>query len=543
MAIIHPRLIHPLTPPHGGYKLELKLLELLRMGLPDNFDVFHGLTWSTVHSSVQKFGELDLTVVSPQGQILILEVKAGSVYVQDGLLFKDYHQEKPKDIGHQLGRQHGALKKRLKQAHMNHVEVQSFLVLPDHKLLSEGLSYPRERVIDSTQMDQFCTLVRTSFAVLEDEPDRQLLLNFLSNEFDVVPDVGAQISAIQSSSAHLSNGLATWVPRITHEGNTFIVEATAGSGKTQLALKLLRNAALKKERALYVCYNRPLADHLQTLAPSHTEVATFHQHCDDYAKQQGHTPDFSNSKVYDELAKIYMADAPKISARFDLLVIDESQDFNLEWVDALSQELKSNGRMYVLGDDNQKLYERDAFDLAGAVRMTCTDNFRSPQNVVHAINKLNLIDQPIVACSDHEGESPNFYTHDDQPGSHTAALNLCLQNLWAQGIDPSQVVLVTYRGLEKSKVMSLSHAGGKRISRPVRDADGNSTWTEGELKVETVNRFKGQSAPVVVFCEIDFDELSVVNARKLFVGMTRGQLKVDLVLSNKAAELLLANTE
>jgi hypothetical protein len=48
---------------------------------------------------------------------------------------------------------------------------------------------------------------------------------------------------------------------------------------------------------------------------------------------------------------------------------------------------------------------------------------------------------------------------------------------------------------------------------------------------------------VVVFCEIDFDELSVVNARKIFVGMTRGQLKVDLVLSNKAAQLLLANTD
>ena len=126
MAIIHPRLIHPLAPPHGGYKLELKLLELLRMGLPDNFDVFHGLTWSTVHSSVQKFGELDLTVVSPQGQILILEVKAGSVYAQHGSLFKDYNNEKPKDIGHQLGRQHGALKKRLKKAHRNHVEVQSF---------------------------------------------------------------------------------------------------------------------------------------------------------------------------------------------------------------------------------------------------------------------------------------------------------------------------------------------------------------------------------------------------------------------------------
>jgi hypothetical protein len=46
-----------------------------------------------------------------------------------------------------------------------------------------------------------------------------------------------------------------------------------------------------------------------------------------------------------------------------------------------------------------------------------------------------------------------------------------------------------------------------------------------------------------VFCEIDFEELNVVNARKIFVGMTRGQLKVELVLSDRAAQLLLANAE
>ena len=91
--------------------------------------------------------------------------------------------------------------------------------------------------------------------------------------------------------------------------------------------------------------------------------------------------------------------------------------------------------------------------------------------------------------------------------------------------------------------MELAQAGGKKTKRPVQVEDGNWAWTEGDLIIETVGRFKGQSAPVVVFCEIDFEELNLVNARKLFVGMTRGQLKVDLVLSNKAAELLLANTE
>ncbi len=123
------------------------------------------------------------------------------------------------------------------------------------------------------------------------------------------------------------------------------------------------------------------------------------------------------------------------------------------------------------------------------------------------------------------------------------ALNECLNKLWSEGIDPSQVVLVTYRGLEKSKVMSMDYAGGKKIKRPVRLADGSWALSDGDLGVETVNRFKGQSAPVVVFCEIDFDELTVVNSRKLFVGMTRGQLRVELVLSDKAAQLLAANIE
>ena len=543
MAIIHPRLSPPLAHKHGGYKLELTLLELLRTGLPDNFDVFHGLTWSTVYNDIQKFGELDLTVVSPQGHILILEVKGGSVYTLNGMLLKDYNREKPKDIGQQVGRQHGAIRQRLKNAHLKEVHVEAFLVLPEHKLLSEGLSYPRERIIDSTQMDQFCSLVKSSFSLTSAMPDRKLLLDFLSNEFDLVPDVGAQISAIQSSSAHLSNGLATWVPRIKHDSNIYIIDATAGSGKTQLALKLLKSAALNGERALYVCFNRPLADHIQTLAPGQTEVATFHRHCDEYATQHGHNPDFSKEGVYGELVKVYMAESANLTPKFDLLVIDESQDFAPEWVQALINELKTNGRLYVLGDENQQIYNQEAFDLPGAVRISCTDNFRSPQKVVHDINKLKLIDQRIVACSDHLGEAPGIYTFDETTDGHGKALNKCLLNLWAQGIGPSQVVVVTFRGLDNSKVMKLAQAGGKRTKRPVPTEGGHWTWTEGDLLVETVSRFKGQSAPVVVFCEIDFEELSQSNARKLFVGMTRGQLKVELVMSERAATLLSGNLD
>jgi superfamily I DNA and RNA helicase len=57
--------------------------------------------------------------------------------------------------------------------------------------------------------------------------------------------------------------------------------------------------------------------------------------------------------------------------------------------------------------------------------------------------------------------------------------------------------------------------------------------------VESVYRYKGQSMPVVVLCEIDFEELTEKDKRKLFVGLTRGQVRVDVVMSEKSASLLL----
>jgi len=541
MAIIHPHkaLSGPITA--GDYR-EQDLLLQLRDGLPDSFDVFHGLGWSAMHDHQQQFGELDLTVVSPDGQVLILEVKAGDVLSQDGKLIKSYGHDNIKNIGHQARKQHSVLRHRLKEAGLSHVHVDAMLVLPDHRLGSEGLAYPRERMVDATQMPAFCSIVRSSFSSgLQPEGDRRALMDFLGSQYQLYPDVGTQIGQVQQVSMRLSGGLATWVPRISHESQVYVVEATAGSGKTQLALKLLRDAAQQKQRARYVCFNRPLADHLQTLAPSRVEVTTFHQLCRDHAERAGQSLDFSSEGVFKEMVNSYVQASEALPQSLDLLVIDECQDFDIEWVQALSAELSAHGRLYVLGDSNQQLYEREPFDLPNSVRMECNDNFRSPQKVVHAINQLQLIEQRIEACSAHEGETPGFHTYDGNVDSHDKALNNCLKELWASGYAPAQVAVVSFRGVKNSRVLAMEQLGGHSTSRTTGQYDeaGNALWHEGELLVESVYRFKGQSAPGVVLCEVDFEELSPVNARKLFVGMTRGQVRVEVVLNDLTARKIL----
>jgi superfamily I DNA and RNA helicase len=71
---------------------------------------------------------------------------------------------------------------------------------------------------------------------------------------------------------------------------------------------------------------------------------------------------------------------------------------------------------------------------------------------------------------------------------------------------------------------------------------GNPEFREGELLTESVYRFKGQSAPAVIFTEIDFETLDEKNFRKLFVGMTRARMKLVLVMSERAAQQLPAGS-
>ncbi len=145
----------------------------------------------------------------------------------------------------------------------------TLLVLPDQRVQGAIVAYPRERIVDASQMDSLCGTIRTSFpAQALPEAQRQRVLDFLSNRFAVEPDVATHIGHVQQAGTQLASGLATWVPRVQHRDDLHVVEATAGSGKTQLALSLLRQAAAAGIKSRYVCFNRPLADHLAQVAPA-----------------------------------------------------------------------------------------------------------------------------------------------------------------------------------------------------------------------------------------------------------------------------------
>jgi superfamily I DNA and RNA helicase len=341
----------------------------------------------------------------------------------------------------------------------------------------------------------------------------------------------------------LSGGLAIWARRLQFEPFRLRVIGTAGSGKTQLALAVLQDAAEQGRRALYVCFNRPLADHLARLAPEGAEVTSFHQLCDRRLRAAGETIDYRQPNAFAQIEERFGRLPVHPPAQFDELVIDEGQDFQPAWKDALLRWLRPEGRVWWLEDPMQRLYERSAVDLPGFVTLHAETNYRSPRDVLGYLNRLLAPDRPIEAASPIAGGDVEFLTYSDAE-SLVATTKRAVTRALQSGFRIGDTVLVTFGGRERSALRSYDQIGPHRLKswQGRYDLFGRPEFSEGDLLVETVYRFKGQSAPCVILTEVDFDAFDDLAQRKLFVGFTRASMKLLVVLSERAAQALLART-
>ena len=558
MAKLHPD-IQAWRPLSAGEYAERAVLQQLGDGLPDGFDVFHSVDWSTLEDGRQRFGEIDAVVVDAFGHLVLLEIKAGQLEAAAPALAGDTRSSPPqlvkrygglqKDVIAQCDNQLKGMRKRLQEEGFSGFRAAHLLVLPDYQLLSTPLVFPRERIVDASEASELCQRVLQVINQGQTErfnqvPDRARLLLFLANRFAICPDPSARIGLLGKAVVRLSDGLATWVPRIHSDAGLYAIEATAGSGKTQLALRLLQDACAQGLRCLYVCYNRPLADHITRVASPNAQVFTLHELAIAHGRKKHGDVDFLAPGIFERAAREWVDDSLREAAQggdrtvppcfaLDLLVIDEMQDMAPQWVEALASRLKADGRLYALGDSQQSLYQREPFELAGAVRITCNDNVRSPRQIVDTLNLLRLNDQKVVARCPEMGEPPDLLVYPASDAGGVRTLQKAVAALRAKGVDPAHIAVLTFSGQERSQVLALSAIGGVAVRKFTGrfDTAGNAVWTQGDLLLETLYRFKGQAAPYVILCEVDFAALDDKQRRKLFVGMTRAQLHLTLVMS------------
>ncbi len=522
---------------------ELETLEFLGQQLSDSYSIYHGVHWTRIQEhNYSVFGEIDFVVVSPTGRLLFIEQKTGFLEeTADGL--KKRYYDKTKDIAFQMSRNSENLQLRLKSYYKDEkIFSDSILYCPDYLVVNKGSAgIPDERIVDKSRKDRLVKIIKDILPDGEfDVIKNSKLHNFLTDVLEIVPDVNIIIGEANTLYTKLSGGLAHWAQSLEFTPFRLRVIGTAGSGKTQLAVNVYRKSILLGRRPLYVCYNRPLADHIAKIIPEGGDVATYHQFADRLAKKNGVLIDYTLDKPFAQMENFMNSFVPSSTELYDDLIIDEGQDMNQVWANNLMKMVKPEGNAWWLEDPMQNLYGREPVELPNWVTIRSQSNYRTPRNILHELNSILGLKKPIESISPIAGHSVDviFYSETESLVEKTIqAIDMAI----TMGYKPQHIALLTYRGRENSALAPYTQLGKYTLHAPQSkyDSEGNLIYSEGEIEIDSVHRFKGRAAPCVILTEIDFNTLDENAQKRIFVGATRATMRLIMVMSRNSKDVML----
>ncbi|KVD71748.1 nuclease [Burkholderia ubonensis] len=537
----------------GAAERERETLAALEHTLPDSYTVYHGVHWTRAEQGFSVFGEAAFVVVSPAGRVLLIEQKAGFLRETPKGLVKVYLQTE-RNVPIQLARTQETLHRRLTAALGAGVYgVEALLYCPDYTIRQAAIAgVPSERIVDATRKAQLAQVIQQILPA--DEPrvaNAPKIHHFLADELALTPDTSALVGQAGTLVTRLSGGLASWARQLEFTPFRLRVIGTAGSGKTQLAVQAMRDAIAAGRRVLYVCFNRPLADYIARIAPPGAKIANYHQLCDWVARDGGYTPDFGAPDAFGRLEARFAETPVPERWRFDVLIVDEGQDFHPSWASALERLLAPDGAWWWLEDPLQNLYMREPVALPGWVSLKALTNYRSPRDLLDFVRDVVGRVEPLAAelrsGSPFDGSDLVVSAYGDANAPPAALADACIDatkraitQALSLGFRKQDIAVLSYRGREGSALAALDQLGPHQVKRFTGKYDlfGNPEYHDGDVLLDSIYRFKGQSAPCVILTEIDFDTLDARAARKLFVGATRATMKLLLVASARAAAQL-----
>lgn len=533
----------------GAARRETETLALLGRGLPEGYTVYHAVHWTNAARGYSIHADVDFVIVNRAGAMLLVDIKSGFLEeTRDGLVKRYSNRSRNvalhsaqtvAEFGARLARRPGC----------EQVPIGYLLYCPDYHVKNpQTAGIGPERIVDFDRRDR---LVPTIRELLPDDPptrEAQQVHRFLREIIELQPDVSALIGQAREIVTRVSGGLAHWARQLEFEPFRLRVTGTAGSGKTQLAQAEFRAALDAGLRPLYVCYNRPLADHFARVAGAREPAAapdadglacTFHTLCELRLRDHGQRPGFGQADAFDALVAGAAALPVDERWRFDTVIVDEGQDFPEAWRDQVLALVRAPGRVIWLEDPLQNLYGRSPVDLPGFVRMRASSNFRSPRAVVDMLHEILPPDVRIEARGPFASAELDVIRY-DEPAQVLDATKEAITRCLAAGYRRADMAIVSFRGRDNSRLLSTSQLGPHSLKSFSGRYDllGQAIYSDGEILVESVYRFKGQAAPAIVFTEVDFDELDERAVRKLFVGATRAMMKLVIVASSRAADRL-----
>jgi hypothetical protein len=313
------------------------------------------------------------------------------------------------------------------------------------------------------------------------------------------------------------------------------VTGGAGSGKTRLALAWARRASIgRNERVLVTCFNEPLADQINgylngyedVVAGAFLTVARSFEGMPLLEEPAEMTADEASTFWNETVIGHLHLNWPKITQKFDTIIIDEAQDFSPAWIAQLESLLDDEGprRLMMVADSGQEIFSRgfrmpkadDGWTLCELV-----NNCRNSHQIARLLRTL-LGGAPAPEVGPETiGIDFDEATTEDYVAKVKAILD-------RQPDDGSGLLAPV--GTTAVLVPSV------RLRDQLRAELGLGSWDERDTKIvcETERRMKGTEFDTIILVDPEFR----MDDRALYIGISRAINQLFVVGSRELGERL-----
>ncbi|WP_105103352.1 NERD domain-containing protein [Microbulbifer pacificus] len=553
MAVLWPRKLPRSVLEDRRRRAEVRVYNRLAEVLDDSFQVFYSSPWlGTDRLGNEKDGECDFLIAHPDHGILAIEVKGGEISydpTDDQWRSKDAFGfvHKIKDpVGQARSAKYEILKRlntsnrwQRRYIHTTHGVIFPSAASPPKDLgsdrpgrifccstqLRNGLrDWIAERMKEGQRPDNCQGLGHDGIAALEDLLAKPFTLSFRIGA--AIAEADAEFTALEPAQYQILDTIAE-IPRA-------LVRGGAGTGKTVVAVEEAIRSAASGRKTLLTCLSRPLAKNLERTLNNipNLTVVGFHSLCG----RMAHLADIpvptdpGGQELYESILPnaLYEAVESRPSLKWDTIIIDEGQDFRIDWWIAIDACLKSEGRLRVFMDSNQKVYEHAGTGIhdLSVVPVRLSRNLRNTKNIHNSA--LVHYSGPDITADGPDGLEVAWIEAETEQAKIEAAFRELRRLVFNEEVAPSEIAVLV--NSPSARIGFLERSSGTSI--PIADAEDMSLE---EVVVDTVKRYKGLERPVIILVvsgeEMERRELA-------YVAFTRARAFLCVVASGNEKKLL-----
>lgn len=506
----------------------------LRVGLPEPWAVIHSLNYVAQSGQKRREGEVDFLLIHPKVGIIALEAKGDAEVTNgpEGWAFKNHKGEWRKG------------KSPFEQASTGARELNTFLskeapelgkvpfghgvVFPSFtEEESRGPEGPREIIIDREQLSDIESCVKKIIKQFDLKADftpeqiKKIIKKLTSYKISkrslkqVVDDTNQEILDLSESQFEILSLLSNQTRAI--------IEGPAGSGKTILAIECARRKLQEGKKVLLLCFNELLGKHLKETFSDDDNIraGSFHEFCQEMARETGleivNEIDQIDTKTEEEKSRFWQIDLPeslpdaiyKNEKTYDALIIDEAQDFTVDWIETLEHCLGDLGEdPFFLFLDRKQKFEGQDWESPWPEQKPypLTENWRCSEPIAEKVR--SIWGEETTSKGPASELKPEWVEAETNDEIINLAIECALNLLIEEKLDPSQIVVLTG-------------------NTALRDELKNGPLSQRDFKIETVRRFKGLDAEVVVL--VLPEESKPVDPKIAYVGMSRARALLRVV--------------